>query len=246
MPADMIQSWIRPVCRIGEASVVHIDLAPDEVREQHAVSWLHAQELQRWRRYQVDRARREFAFCRSALRYLLCQQLGCDNSELSIAAADHGKPYALLHGKPVSIRFNVSHSDPHGLITITEGGRVGVDVEAGLRKRDFDGISEMVFGPNERAEILSAKGAKKARLFFRYWTLKEALLKGFGTGLSTDLTKIEIPRNIRHGASRGIFQFPSDPAIHWQLQDLSTQQYTAAIATEIASTDLPQVSHPEC
>ena len=241
----MIQSWIRPVCRVGEVSVVHIDTTPDEAREWHAVSWLHEQELQRWQRYQVDRPRREFAFCRSALRYLLCQQLGCNNAELSIAAGDHGKPYALLRGKPVSIRFNVSHSDPHGLITITEGMRVGVDVEAGLRKRDFDGISEMVFGPNERAEILSAKGAKKARLFFRYWTLKEALVKGFGTGLSTDLTKIELPRNIRHGAPRGIFQSPSDPATHWQLQDLSTQRYTAAIASEIASSYPPHASHTE-
>ena len=239
MPTDMIQSWIRPICRIGEVSVVHIGLAPDETRERHAVSWLHEQELQRWQRYQVDRARREFALCRSALRYLLCQQLGCDNSELSIAVADHGKPYALLYGKPVSIRFNVSHSDPHGLITITEGARVGVDVEAGLRKRDFDGISEMVFGPNERAEILSARGAKKAKLFFRYWTLKEALLKALGTGLSTDLTKIELPQDIRHGALRGIFQSPGDPATHWQLQDLSTRQYTAAIAAEIVLSDPP-------
>ncbi len=235
----MIQSWIRPVCRMGKVDVVHIDLAPDDDHDRHAVSWLHDKEQNRWQRYKVDRARREFARCRSTLRYLLCQQLGCHNSELTIEVADRGKPYALCNGNPVPIRFNVSHSYPHGLITIAEGVRVGVDIETGLRKRDFDGISEMVFGPNERTEIQSAKGANKARLFFRYWTLKEALLKGLGTGLSMDLTKIELPRNIRHGAPKGIFQSLDDPVTYWQLQDLSTPQYTAAIASEIVPQDSP-------
>ena len=247
MPSDLIPSWIRPVCRTGEVSVIHISLAPDPDREQYAVSWLDAEELRRWQRYKVDRARREFALCRATLRYLLCQQLGCKNTDLAIvAASDHGKPYAVLCGRTVSAKFNVSHSDPHGLITIAEGVRVGIDVEAGLRKRDFDGIAGMVFGPNERAEIRSAHGAKKASLFFRYWTLKEALLKAAGTGLSTDLTRIELPWSVRHGASTGVFQSPDDPMIRWQLQDLSTRQYTAAIATEIVHSASSHTSLPAC
>lgn len=230
---EIIESRIQPIATVDDVSVVHVGLTPDEVQEEHALSWLDELELRRWRRYQVDRARREFALCRAALRYLLCQKLGCDNSELSIAVGDYGKPDALMDGKPVSINFNVSHSDPHGLIAVSRGGHVGIDVEAGFRERDFDGISEMVFGPNERAEVKSVKGTEKARRFFRYWVLKEALVKAIGTGLSTDLTKFEIPGNLRQGALVGIFQFAGDPVTRWQLRDLSTRQYTAAIATEI-------------
>lgn len=232
MSFGMVHSWVRPVRRMGDSLIVHVDLTPDDRRERSAVSWLDEDEFKRWKRYVVDRPGREFALCRAALRYLLCQQLGCDNSELSLVAGDHGKPYALVDGQPILTKFNVSHSDPHGLITITHGVRVGVDIEAGVRQRDFDGISKMVFGPNECAEIASASGIQKANMFFRFWTLKEALVKALGTGLSINLTKFEIPPAVRHGAQYGIFQFPGRSETSWKLENLSTSDYAAALASE--------------
>ncbi len=233
--SDHVRSWIHPVRQLGEISVVYVDLTPDKSRELHAVSWLNSGELERWNRFRVDRPRREFALCRAALRYLLCLQLGCENSQLTFGLARYGKPFALMDGRPVGIRFNVTHSDPHGLITITRGVRVGIDVEQSSRLRDFDGIATMVFGPNEQAEIASLSGEEKARLFFRFWTLKEALVKALGTGLTTKLTEVEISPEIRQGAPRGVFRFPDRPETSWALEDLSTPEYAAAIASEIKS-----------
>lgn len=226
--------WFSPFRQVGEIQVIHVDLTPHEAREQHALEWLDKEELARWQRYLPDRPRREFALCRAVLRYSLCRRLGCENKQLSIVAATHGKPHALVNGLPAPTSFNVSHSGYHGLIAFAQGQqRLGVDVEARSRRRDFDGIAEMVFGPNERAEIASANGLAKARLFFRFWTLKEALVKAFGTGLSIDLTAFEIPPDIRHGAEKSIFRFPGQDRTLWELQDLSTNGYAAAIAAEI-------------
>ncbi len=235
--SDDVRSWIHPVRHERGISIVYVDLTPDEIREQHALMWLNPDELERWNRFRVDRPKREFALCRAALRYLLCLQLGCENSQLCFGLAKYGKPFALVNGKPVNVRFNVTHSDPHGLITITQGVRVGIDVEQSSRKRDFDGIASMVFGPNEQAEIASLSGEEKARLFFRFWTLKEALVKALGTGLSMKLTEVEISPEIRRGAQRGIFQFPEMPETSWALEDLSTPEYSAAIASEILSSE---------
>ena len=236
MSSDLIFPWIRLVRQTDEISVVYVDLTPDGTREQRTLSWLDRNELQRRERIRIHRSQREFTLCRVALRRLLCQKLGCENSQLSIATAKHGKPYALVNREPVSIRFSVSHSDPHGLITIAQGVRVGVDVESGVCERDFDGISKRIFGPNERAEIASANGADKAHLFFRFWTLKEALVKALGTGLTTRLTEFEISPDLRNGAPKGIVQFPGIPDTHWLLENLSTQDYIAAVASEMRSS----------
>lgn len=234
MSTEIESLWFSPFRQIGEIQVIHVDLTPHEDRERYALEWLDEEELARWRRYLPDRPRREFALCRAALRHSLCRRLGCENKQLSIVAATHGKPHALVNGQPAPTSFNVSHSGCHGLIAFARGQqRLGVDVEARSRRRDFDGIAEMVFGPNERAEIASANGLAKARLFFRIWTLKEALVKAFGTGLSIDLTAFEIPPDIRHGAEKSILQFPGHDGTLWELRDLSTSGYAAAIATEI-------------
>ena len=233
MLALVLPSMVRPLRQRGEILVSHVDLTPDKVRERDALNWLDEDEIERWERYKVDRPRREFALCRAALRYLLCQKLGCANSKLSFVAGDHGKPFAQVNGSHAPVRFNVSHSDPHGLITIAAGKRVGIDVEAGLWQRDFDGIASIVFGPNECADIASVKGEQKARLFFQFWTLKEALVKALGTGLSMDLREFEVPLDIRRGgAKHSIFQFPGKSDTFWALENLSTPNYAAAIAVE--------------
>ncbi|MYF40472.1 MAG: 4'-phosphopantetheinyl transferase superfamily protein [Rhodothermaceae bacterium] len=238
MSAEIEHLRFSPFRQVGEIQIIHVDLTPHEPREQYALEWLDNEELARWRRYIPDRPRREFALCRAVLRYSLCRRLGCENNQLSIVAASYGKPHALINGQPAPTSFNVSHSGPHGLIAFAQGKqRVGVDVEApSSRRRDFDGIAEMVFGPNERAEIASANGLAKSRLFFRFWTLKEAIVKAFGTGLSIDLTAFEIPPDIRHGAESSTFRFPGQNRTLWELQDLSTNGYAAAIAAEVSDS----------
>ena len=236
MPADVLDSWFRAFREIGDILIVHVDLTPHEEREAHAISWLDEEEQVRQRRYRFDRPRREFALCRAALRSVLCRRLGCENERLAFGASEHGKPFALVNGTEAPVSFNVSHSGKHGLIALAPQGRLGVDVEERVAHIDLDGMSEIVFGPDEQADFASVRGREKFYLFFTLWTLKEALIKALGTGFSLDPSRFEIPSVVRRGARKSIFRFPHMPDVGWRLENLGNSDFAAAIAHELDPT----------
>ena len=233
MPDSIAERWWRPFRTVGHATVLHIDLRPHEAREAEAWTWLDEEEQARWRRFLYDGPRRRFALCRAALRAVLCEQFGCLNSQLAFAASDHGKPYAVWKGAAVPVSFNVSHSGAHGLIALAAAGRLGVDVEERRKPRHLNLLISSVMGPDEQAELALARGCRKVRLFFNFWTLKEALIKAIGLGLALDMSQLEIPAAMRRGEAASIFRFPQLPAVQWRLTDLGNDRFAAAIAHEL-------------
>ena len=234
MPDSIAECWWRPFRKVGHATVLHVDLMAHAAREAEAWAWLDEEERARWQRYQHDGSRRRFALCRAALRAVLCSQLGCRNEQLAFGASDHGKPYAVVQGVAAPVSFNVSHSGAHGLIGVARAGRLGVDVEERRAPRDLDGLISSVLGPDEQAELALERGCHKLRLFFNFWTIKEALIKALGLGLSLDMSQFEIPSAMRRGKTTSIFRFPQMPTVRWRLEDLGNEHFAAAIAHELA------------
>ncbi|MDE0697996.1 MAG: 4'-phosphopantetheinyl transferase superfamily protein [Boseongicola sp.] len=165
------------------ATVVHVDLVPNRHREVQALAWLDSAERERRARFLHPRPQRQFTLCRAVLRQILCRRLGCRNDELSFATGQHGKPFALARGRPAPVTFNVSHGGRHGLIAFASAGQVGVDVEERLARRDMDGDIRVLFAPRERSRFEALSGSRKTELYYRLWTLKEALVKATGIGL---------------------------------------------------------------
>lgn len=214
------------------ATVVHVDLTPCPDREAVAWGWLDPEERTRWKRFLYAAPRRRYALCRAALRALLCGALDTGNGQLSFTFAEHGKPRAQVIGRPAAISFNVSHSGNHGLVALAPRGRVGVDVEERSARYDIDGLSETVCGPRERADLAAARGDDRLRLFYSLWTLKEALVKATGRGLSCDVARFEIPAAMRRGKPTGTLGFPEMPDVNWRLHNLGNAAYAAAVAHE--------------
>ena len=179
--------------------------------------------------------RRRFALCRAALRALLCERLGCVNDRLEFGAAEYEKPFTILNDAPAPVSFNVSHSGEHGLIAIADRGRVGVDVEEFSSRPNLDRIIETVFGPKEQAELASLHGRQKTHLFFRLWTIKEALIKAVGMGLYMDMSEFEVPRAMRYGSEIGMLQLPNVPSVRWQIEYIGNGDFAAAVAHELDS-----------
>ena len=233
---SIAERWWRPFRTVDTATVIHVDLTPHARREAAALVWLDEQERARWRRYRHAGPRRRFALCRAALRAMLCAQFDCRNEQLTFGASKYGKPFALVQGIPASSSFNVTHSGQHGLVAFAPAGRLGVDIEERVSRRDIDGLITTVLGPAEQAELALARGYHKLHLFFSLWTIKEALLKALGLGFSLDISQFEIPLDMRRGMKKSIFQFPHLPAINWRLENLGTEHFAAAIAHETDGT----------
>lgn len=227
--------WWHPFESIGDIAVIHVDLIPDKGREAEALAWLDGEERSRWQRFQSPVAQRRYVLCRAALRAVLCREIGCPNESLAFEAAKHGKPFALVDGQPASISFNVSHSGNHGLIAVVPSGRLGVDVEERAPRRNIDNLIEGVFSPREKAELESLEGCQQLHMFFRFWTIKEALVKAHGKGLSMDVTKLEVPETMLQGATRSECQFPDLGNTKWSLEDIGTEAFAAAVAYEVGS-----------
>lgn len=227
--------WWHSFKSIGDIAVIHVDLIPDQGREAEALAWLDGEERSRWQRFQSPVAQRRYVLCRAALRAVLCREIGSSNESLAFEAAKHGKPFALVDGCRASISFNVSHSGNHGLIAVAPRGRLGVDVEERAPRRNLDNLIEGVFSPQEKAELESLEGRQQLHAFFRFWTIKEALVKAYGKGLSMDVTKLEIPETMLRGAVKSEFQFPDLGNTKWSLEDIGTEDFAAAVVCDVGS-----------
>ncbi len=225
--------WWSPFQQVGDATIVHLELTPHEKHEASALLWLDEKERERSRKFEHVGARRRFVLCRAALRAILHEELRCSNEGLAFGELRHGKPFALVDGTPVPISFNVSHSGGHGLIAVAPKGRLGVDVEERTDRRDFDRLIEAAFGPNEQIDLKRERASGKFQLFYKLWTVKEALIKALGTGLSLDPATFEAPSAIRLGATTSIYRFTHIPEVNWQVEDLGNERFAAALAFDV-------------
>ena len=223
--------------------VLHVDLSPGEGREPWALSLLDDEERRRSDRFVVKGARRRFSLCRAALRINLCERLGCTNDNLSFGYLEHGKPFAKVNGAPSPVSFNVSHSGSHGLIGFAEHDGLGVDLEERAPDRNFDGIGSSVYGPAERRALTAATGPQKVDLFYRLWSLKEALIKALGTGFSLNPSRFEVPRSMLDGERASVFRFPHRSSDRFWLEDLGETRFAAAIAYRLPSGDARSTLH---
>ena len=235
--------WWGPWREADGAIIFHVDLTPDAEREARAVSLLDDAEITRWRRLLSARARREFALCRAALRVSLAERLGCTNWQLSFDYLKHGKPVAKVDGLRVAIGFNVSHGGRHGLIALAAHDGIGVDVEERVPQRDLEGIGSLVYGPAERRLLAIAAGRERLHVFYRLWSMKEALIKALGTGFSLSPSRFEVPEPLLHGDRSGVFRFPHAPSDAWRLLDLGEPRFAAAFAYRLRSSP-PSMSAP--
>ena len=241
MSTSAARCWWSSFHKAGPVTVMHVDLTPNASSEASSLLWLNEEEQARCRQYPLPGPRRRFALCRAALRAIVCRQLACSNERLSFGSSDHGKPFALVDEAPAAISFNLSHSGKHGLIALVSNGRLGVDVEERVARKDFDELSETVFGPHEQSALACVGGRDKVQLFFRLWTIKEALIKALGLGFTLDVSQFEVPQTLHQGRM-GIFRFPQLPEVHWRVEYIGNKDFSAAIAHELVPSQLSDQS----
>lgn len=134
--------------------------------------------------FHFERHRRDYTAAHALVRRVLA---GCDGrppASLPFGTGEHGKPYLLAaDGTPSRWEFSLSHAD--GMVACAVAGRaVGVDVERLDRVPDVDLLATSVCSKAERERLGQLEPACRRERFIELWTLKEALLKATGVGVS--------------------------------------------------------------
>ena len=146
--------------------------------------WLDEAERHRATRLVREDIRRQYVLAHGGLRAVLSRYLDVNPDEVSLGRTEAGKPFVARDGREHSaITFNLSHAHNRALIAVSKAQEVGVDLELVRSNVEVVKLSERYFAPSEHAVITQATEAQRAMIFFRYWVVKEAVLKAQGIGL---------------------------------------------------------------
>jgi 4'-phosphopantetheinyl transferase len=186
-------------------------------------------------RFVRARERRRFARCRAALREILGRLLGEPADSLRFRAAAVGKP-ELDRGPGVlePLRFNVSHSAELGLIAVCHGRELGVDLERLRPVSEAERIVASFFTAAEQDAYAAIAEPDRASAFLRGWTRKEAVLKGFGTGISGLTARHETGFGTSALTSRFTLAEPTSCADRWMIWEAAPRpEFVAALAVDV-------------
>jgi phosphopantetheinyl transferase len=121
-----------------------------------------------------------FVVCRSICKKILGKHLKVDIENILFDYGKNGKPY-LQNEK--NLHFNISHSKDIAVLGIYYGSPIGIDVEFVDEKCDILPLMDLFMHEHEKKWVWETDTLNR---FFVIWTLKEAILKKTGVGISNE------------------------------------------------------------
>lgn len=243
-----------PVIRkplMWETPAENFKLAPNEVHiwrvslnvtvcyQYRLKSILSVDENCRAKKYRFLADRNRFIVARGVLRIILGFYLNMKPDKLQFSYGPYEKPELVDQPDGHVLSFNVSHSHGLGLCAVTQGRKLGVDLEK--IRPDFikEQIPEHFFSPQEAAKLRALPILLQEKAFFRCWTRKEAYLKAKGGGLSFKLNQFEVSFVPGEPAAiLNIFDNPKEKN-RWTLIDIDPGPgYAGALAVEGLGLDI--------
>jgi 4'-phosphopantetheinyl transferase len=149
---------------------------------------LSQEERDRHHRFAFTDDSRDYVAAHALLRLALGRRNAIPPGQVRFGVTASGKPFMV----PSRLResapsFSLAHS--RGLVACVVGGRepVGIDVEpVDSRIRAVD-IARRIFSPGESMALEQSSDEERATRFCELWTLKEAMAKARGIGITESL-----------------------------------------------------------
>ena len=151
-------------------------------------------ELSEQRRQQVlqfkhEQGRRECVAAYLLLKQALREEYGITENPV-FDYGEHGKPTIVGHPE---IHINLSHCREAAVCAVSSRP-VGIDVESISRYKDS--LAEYTMNASELRKIKEAENPEEE--FIRLWTMKEAVLKLSGEGISNDIKDVLLVAHKRY------------------------------------------------
>lgn len=203
-------------------------------------AWLSEDERRRADRFVHDVDRVTFTAAHALVRAVLSEHGAARRAEWRFRENRHGCPFVVddQAGAP-PLSFNLSHTTGLVAVAVTRGRAVGVDVER-VDRAVTDGIAERHFAPAEVAALRRLPPALQARVFFEYWTLKEAYIKARGMGLAIPLDAFAFTLHEVEPPTVAFVDGFDDRADRWQFwQAWPTAAHRLSLAVERDGADVP-------
>ena len=226
-PADLlpgaIHAWYLPIDGPNTALV--------------AAVWPH---LTGWERDRLDRFafeadRTQYAAAHWLVRVALADAGPLPPTGWVLRQTDTGRP---LVETPLGMpprHLSLSHT--RGLVACAISSvEVGIDVEYLDPRLDVASLLTRVLSPAELARWPAGLAEHRGPLFFQYWTLKEAVLKGLGIGLACEPSQLEV--EVGPGGAARLTSLPVEVgrAADWSLSHRGvTEDHTGALAIRAAA-----------
>jgi 4'-phosphopantetheinyl transferase len=134
-------------------------------------------------RFRFAEDRSEYVAAHVLLRRMLAVTRACPPTAIAFARTARGKPFVADGLGP---HFSLSHSRGLVACALCEEHEVGLDVEPLDSCPPLD-LAKAYFSEAERAALFALPEARQQRRFLDLWTLKEAVVKATGQGLSQGL-----------------------------------------------------------
>ena len=201
--------------------------------------WLADDELKRAERYAFDLDRSRFVVRRGVLRALLGAYLGLHPSHIRLETVGRGKP-VLNRAHHPSVHFNVSFSRNQALFAFSQNVELGIDIEAVRTIPEMEALADSILSPGEKAFWVQLPPPEKEQAFCRFWTRKEAIVKGLGTGLGFPLNKIEL--SLKEKQEVRISDIQEDS---WELHEIHAPEgFCAALAVREKVNEIVYLDWP--
>ena len=198
-------------------------------------SLLDEREHSRARAFRFAGDRDAFVAAHGLLRLALSAASDVDPHAWAFSATPAGKPE--LTGTHRGLEFSFSHARSIVACAVAPAGAIGVDVEEIPAAPPDAALLAQCCTPAERALLRALPAGEAATAFARLWTMKEAVLKALGTGLSLPPTEIACallpPRILASG----------DDGRRWEVVSLSpTAGHVLTAARPAASTAAGEIT----
>lgn len=178
-----------------EAGAVHLcrfSLKAEAAEHARLCTLLSSRERQRAEGIRIETHRRRYEVGHGRLRRVLGTYLGIPPETIEFGRHSRGKPFIVASQNALGIQHNFSHTGDVGIVGVTLGAAIGVDVEGHRSDVDMELIARRQFAPGEQARLMSLPSAERPAAFYRCWTRKEAYLKALGDGIAGGLQGFEV------------------------------------------------------